>query len=122
MDVRSGDEAILHGELAVEWDEGVVTFNYAIARNFSLVSRCHTQTSDHECVKDWVPRAHPPMMRYQWEQEQSPEHPTSWSKRLLEPSDRRNNPAASNGEIEAPRPLEVVSATRTADVWSSATR
>jgi hypothetical protein len=41
MDVRSGDEAILDGELAVKWDDGVVTFNYAIAGEFLLVSRRH---------------------------------------------------------------------------------
>lgn len=42
MDVRSGNEAILDGELAVKWDDGVVTFNYAVAANFTLVSRSHT--------------------------------------------------------------------------------
>jgi len=41
MDVRSGDEAILDGELAVKWDDGVVAFNYAIAGDFSLVARRH---------------------------------------------------------------------------------
>jgi len=30
MDVRSGDEGILDGELAVKWDDGVVAFNYAL--------------------------------------------------------------------------------------------
>ena len=30
MDVRSGDEGILDGELAVKWDDGVVAFNNAL--------------------------------------------------------------------------------------------
>jgi hypothetical protein len=37
--VRTGSRAMLDGELAVQWDEGVMTINYRLAGNFALVSR-----------------------------------------------------------------------------------
>jgi hypothetical protein len=37
--VRTGSRAMVDGELAVQWDEGVATINYRLAGNFALISR-----------------------------------------------------------------------------------
>lgn len=39
LEVRTGNRAIFDGELAVRWDDGVLSCNYPLADNFVLISR-----------------------------------------------------------------------------------